>query len=154
MQKGEPASLAEYGQEISGSKDETSMPEMTGRRVELQSDEKMMTEVKKKRGQKKKVSVIGGWLKDSAPKETHAVTNMTRERRANGKANVLLPPGPRSLKGRQQKWERSLKRKSFERHQPVWKHGPTFVLQVPRKKVHETVLRSLASASMCQAHDA
>ena len=39
--------------------------------------------------------VIGGW-KDNAPKETHAVSNMTRVRKAKEKANaidrVLFPP--------------------------------------------------------------
>ena len=53
-----------------------------------------MTEVRSKT--ENKGIVIGGW-KDTAPKETHAVSNMTRVRKAKEKANaidrVLFLPG-------------------------------------------------------------
>ena len=62
------------------------MPEMTGPRAGLRSDEKVMTEVNAKT--EDKGIVISGWSKDIAPNETHAVSNMNRLRIANQKANV------------------------------------------------------------------
>ena len=80
LKKNEPASYSRLKNMVKKyvdqkTKDRNFMPEMAGRRVELQSDKQVMTEVKAKAGNKG--IEISGWLKDSAPKETHAVSNMT-----------------------------------------------------------------------------
>ena len=62
---------------------------MTGPRVELQSDDKVMTEVKA--NTENKGIVISGCQKDSAPKETRAVSNMSSLREANVIDGALLP---------------------------------------------------------------
>ena len=115
---------------------------MTGPRPEPRSDENVMEEVRAET--ENKGIVISGWYKVNAPKATHAVSNMTRVRKAEEKGkrdrSRSPSPGPRSPRGDSKDAKRCVKRRNLERHLPVWKKRATFVLQPLERKVHEPVL--------------
>ena len=113
------------------------MPETTDSRVVLPSDGKQRTEANAKTA--KQETVDHGWQKESVPKESHAVSNMTLPRKAKGKSNVIdqvllrwdLDHQPKTVKDR----ERCSKRTSPERFQFAWKTTSAFVFQLSGRKM-------------------
>ena len=136
------------GQAILGTKGrriETSMPEMTGPRVELQSDEKVMTEAK---SEDRTPGDCNQWL---AKGQCSCSFKHDMSKRGIGKVNVIdRVLFPRDLDHR----EKAMKMRKGPRKVPArLENGVTFVFQLPERKVLDTVLRLLSSARTRQTQD-
>ena len=126
VQKNEPTNCTllknmSKGTSIRWRRIEIPMPETTGQRVELPSQGKHMTEAKEKTG--KQEVVDNDWRKERAPKESHAMSNMTWARKAKAKRNVIdqvLRHWNTGHKANTKNIERCSKRESPGRHHPVW----------------------------------
>ena len=124
-------------------KDRHPMPETTELPVELPADGKQMAEVKAKTVNRDFVD--NGWQKESAPKESHAVSNMTSPRMGKGKGkrdgSSSPSPGPRSPSKDSKHGKSEAKRNVPKGNSPSGKPNQLSCFQLPERNVHETVMR-------------